>query len=502
MNGANQPFSKSQQLNWNIDILSGLLYLILPNILFLFGWFRLWISLPLSVMLLTAGWFTWKESRARLGNRLTYSIKDFAALLATLFLAFVVLETLGINGHIMQMGDFTVRNAIYYSLIEQPWPLFSDIGDYFIYYHIFWLPPALISKLLGTAIPPTIILYLWMYLGLCIFILMLFRKWRSKVLLLFLIICLLGSIVDNLIYAPQAYSHITGSRSPLYEITSKLAEGRLFYHFSTFYGNIFTFNAWVPSIVFMGMFWDKRIKRKDLVFIASLIIGAALFQCFPIALSILALFSIRTSLLMKVLKSPTTWCGVILGVCYLLFFSGQLGQESASGVKFILSENFPISSETKAFRYAVTVITLLLPTYLILPKYYRKNALFAAMLLIAFILPLLWIGRGLDELLLKSGQIYYMLFAYLLFLSWLRAGKCRKLIIIIFIAFSSIHVFGDLYRRDIQDYSWCKSSVERHILKYDRHYIADPKSMFYSNFHGIVKMPLIQYDKPGESPIK
>lgn len=497
-----QSSAKNNKKDVNVGLVLGLLYLLLPNVLFLLGWLRLWIAVPLSAALLTAGWHIWEDAQQSSSPLKPYSWKDYAALFASFLLAFVILETLGINGHIMQMSDFNVRNAIYFSLIEKPWPLFSELGDYFIYYHIFWLPPALLSKAFDSAAAHTLILYLWIYLGLCTFVLLMFRKWRSKVFILLLLVTFLGSLVDNLLFAPVAYANLTHLHSTLTDYLAQLSNGRVPYHFTTFYGNIFTFNAWVPATVAMGLFLSNSLNRKFLVFIISLIFGAALFQCVPFSILLLILLILRKKLFLDTLKTPESWCGLALGIIYLIFYSGQMGHESASGIQFILSEHFPLHGSNKFFRYFITVVTLLLPPYIILPRFYRKNALFIAMLAMAFIIPLLWIGRSNNELSFKSGQIYYMLFSYLLFLSWQRAAKWRKLLIAVFLAVSSVHVFGDLYRRHIQEYGWDAATIQKHILKYDKRYINSTDEYYYYNFHGIVKMPLIQYDKPGESPIK
>lgn len=272
--------------------------------------------------------------------------------------------------------------------------------------------------------------------------------------------------------------------------------------FVTFYGNIFTFNAWAPSAIVMGLIWDGRMRRRDMVFVMSLLFGAALFQCVAIGLVVGVLFTLRKTLLMDNMKNLKTWCGIVLCVVYLLFFLGQVGHGTASGLHFLFSDDWPLSPSVKYIRYVVIVVSLLLPPYIILPVRFRKNVIFKAMLLIAIVIPMLWMGRANNELCFKSGQIFFMLFAYLLFLTWQTAGKWRKVFIVVFTAVSSIHLFGDLYRRNILQYSWSDETIEKNVIKCDKNQINNPDGYYYYNFYGEVALPVLQYDKPGESLVK
>lgn len=487
--------------NRSSSLLICLLYLLLPNLLFLIGWIRSWLALPLATVLLISVIYAWLRSNCNSSHTSAYTAKDYAALALTLMLGLLLVESLGLNGHMAQMGDFNVRTPIYYTLINQPWPIFSESGDYFIYYHIFWLPPALIAKYTSSWISADTILFAWIYFGIVLFILLLFRRHRSKILVLFILICLLGSIVD-LLYAPCSYAETSGLQSDWVDFLKGISVGRKNYRFVTFYGNIFTFNAWVPSILALGIFWERSLRLSDFAYVITLILGSAFFQCFPLGVLFLAFLLHRKSFISKTLKNPLSWIGVILCFLYVIYFAGQMGKGSASAIHFIASEAFPLPLKTKIYRYIIILITALLPAFLILPKSYQRNAYFSSMLFIGVFTPLFWIGRANNEFCFKSGQIFYMIFSYLLFLHWNRAKRKRKVLITIFVLLSSIHFFGDLYRRDICHYGWNDATRQKHIIPCNMEHINKPEGYYYYNFYGVVKFPLIQYNHPGESYIK
>ena len=108
-----------------------LLYLIVPNLLFLAGWVQPVLAGVVAVLLLVAGWQVWSgtgtESRA-------WSRGDVAGLMVLALLCLGWTESIGLNGHVIQHHDFIVRNAIYDTLVREPWPIAGAGGSYFSYW--------------------------------------------------------------------------------------------------------------------------------------------------------------------------------------------------------------------------------------------------------------------------------------------------------------------------------------------------------------------------------
>jgi predicted secreted protein len=89
---------------------------------------------------------------------------DTAGLVVLALLCLGWVESIGLNGHVIQHHDFIVRNAIYETLVREPWPIAGAGGSYFSYYLAFWLVPAGLSKLLP-GVGAELWLYGWAYVG-------------------------------------------------------------------------------------------------------------------------------------------------------------------------------------------------------------------------------------------------------------------------------------------------------------------------------------------------
>ncbi len=94
----------------------------------------------------------------------------------------------GMNGYFFQTSDWDCRNAIYFDLIQYPWPvIYPQSGGALVYYIGHWLPPAALArgilKLTGSAeaglFTGRMLLWLWSSIGLTITILMLFRLLKA-----------------------------------------------------------------------------------------------------------------------------------------------------------------------------------------------------------------------------------------------------------------------------------------------------------------------------------
>ena len=118
-------------------------YLFLPLAIFLCSWVKLWIGIPLTILLGIAPIFMLKDVRGG-GETVTGSLRQETTVFFVL-LIWVVLS--GIGGYVWQnRWDHFFRNAVFMDLVERPWPVQSD-GNALVYYLGFWLPSALVAKL-------------------------------------------------------------------------------------------------------------------------------------------------------------------------------------------------------------------------------------------------------------------------------------------------------------------------------------------------------------------
>ena len=154
---------------------AALLYLLLPAVLFAFGWLRP-AALLLTLAVLALFGYTLGQSLSGRGQAVQLSIWYIAVCLAAL-LFWMCLSGIGGIGH--QNLDYYVRNPILNDLTSFSWPLRYDLSQQsaavqaicgsdtvgFVYYFFFWLPAAALGKVFGSA---QLWLFLWCFVGLCL----------------------------------------------------------------------------------------------------------------------------------------------------------------------------------------------------------------------------------------------------------------------------------------------------------------------------------------------
>lgn len=487
-------------------LLVSLLYLLLPNILFLLGWFRLVYALPLSVaLLISVGWIFYGACREDVScARCLFTGGDALKLLGTCLLVLLFVELIGYTGHVSQSVDFMVRNPIYHTLVRDAWPIFSARGEYFIYYHSFWLPAALISKCLGAAVSPDVILYLWVLLGLLLFIFLMFTRIRGKVLTLFVILCLLGNATELpklLLYLPPFPGHDLCVKALSY---SGFGTTMRYTHF--WVSVAYAFNSAVPALVCGGLFLSKILPRRYFPIAAALIASSSPFCTLALFPLMLILILRDVSILRKMLSDIKVWFCVMLLVACGMYFMGQ----EASETRFIWSDSENLLNLPEAFRlpivrmlrYIYITLGCLIPAFLLIRRRLRRNVWFHTLFALVFILPFVWIGRHNNEFLLKGSIYLFVIYAWLLTEELRYAGQRKRIALVLFLLASSLHLGADAMSRHWADYSWKPEKIAEHIESSWHDTLNNPDDYCYKQFWGKVLCPAIQYSVPGESPVK
>lgn len=139
-----------------------ILYLILPLCLFVWGWLKIWLAIPLLIILAVAVAKLWCEAHSECNmHEIGWSYKEFIPALA-IFVAYLFLT--GMTGNWAQHSDYYVRNDIFWSLTMDSWPPELKDGKYFVYYFQTWLPSALVGKIFGWK-AALWSYYIWMCIG-------------------------------------------------------------------------------------------------------------------------------------------------------------------------------------------------------------------------------------------------------------------------------------------------------------------------------------------------
>ncbi len=169
------------------------IWLGLPMLLFLYGWMRRWIFLPLGILLVFSIIKIIRQNcrpapnndkpphdNDRPGHGIITRTHDISqwrdisvarSYKVSLILLFLFLMLIGMGGFFPQHYDCTWRNAVFFDLVRHDWPVVYDAPDMRImcYYFAYWLPASLVGKATGGYIMPgDVALLLWGFWGMSI----------------------------------------------------------------------------------------------------------------------------------------------------------------------------------------------------------------------------------------------------------------------------------------------------------------------------------------------
>ncbi len=178
-----------------------LLYLAIPDILFLWGWFVPWVAVALTLLVLLAVGracrvvFRDAEAFARPGTARLVSLA--VGVMVAALVSFYFLLRSGLLGFLPSFWDFDVlRNAMFCNLRDAAWPLVLPNGREMSYYLAGVLPPALMARLLPASGQWSVVL--WTMCGMLLFLLFLSsrialgqRSWGMRLALLTLLLALI-----------------------------------------------------------------------------------------------------------------------------------------------------------------------------------------------------------------------------------------------------------------------------------------------------------------------
>ncbi len=153
MNKPSLNVAGEQSRTQSILISLGLVYLAIPNLLFLQGWFEPWFACIAALLILFA-----------VGRAIGVSMESQAApaaterqnvlalilgLLTALFICLYLLVRSGLLGFVQSYGDLEIlRNAMFANLRDDAWPLILPNGKEMSYYLAQVLPSAMLARLM------------------------------------------------------------------------------------------------------------------------------------------------------------------------------------------------------------------------------------------------------------------------------------------------------------------------------------------------------------------
>ena len=145
--------------------LAGYSYMVIPISVFFLSWLKIYIGLPLTIILGIGLYHVMKKDYW--SNKSMLVLPKFQMILISFaFLLWVWLS--GQGGFFAQTDDLNWRNALFRDMINYSWPVIYDKnGCGLVYYLLHWIIPALFGKLFGW-VGGNIALALWTYFGIMI----------------------------------------------------------------------------------------------------------------------------------------------------------------------------------------------------------------------------------------------------------------------------------------------------------------------------------------------
>ncbi len=467
-------------------LIGGLGFLLLPNLLFIAGWIQPIIAVLLMLLILWAAYSVARSIQIRHG---LCTDRDKKALILTILGVLLVVEMISFHGHLPQMGDFFARNPIYNTLVQCDWPLWSARNEYFVYYAAYWLPPALVAKVMP-GVNPAHFLFLWTFVGLSLAFCLLFLRFRARVWIFFLIFFLLGSLDDIFCFPGIEWRAGFDERWALFKyLTDTIHAAIIFPNGLT--QMMQTFNHAVPMMVSASLIWSRLIPARHMPFVASLAV-----ICSPIgAVGLFVLLLVvmfpwirggkKNWLLLC--RCPSLWSGVIL-----LFFVGwYYSMATSSNITCSLLLLYEKESESLlrlCIVYLGSIGAFWLPLLLMLcwkgkASRYGRTMLFYAAIVLSIVISLVWVGEYNNELMFKASFFVFLFLAFLLSGWWQHAGKMWKCV---FVCFLVMYSFCFLKRMGqfVTEWSCVPSMVEQHIHNEWKGHLNHPEHWGCSAFWG------------------
>jgi hypothetical protein len=235
-----------------------LVYLVIPNLIFLATWVRPWIGMSAAIVVIICLAISLRNNQAaelRLGlGRMNLTF--------VLLLAFGITLLAGVGGFLPQTDDYIKHNLLFHDLVQKSWPVKYDAGaanGYLCYGLGYYLVPALGGRVLGETLVP-LITFLWTWAGvtLVFYWLATFDKSPKRTLIVFLLFSATETIWHLFRHVIQVTSLIG-----INDLTARLFHLGLYVDYQNqFIGLQFrpqhTLVGWIGTALLYEIIWVKK----------------------------------------------------------------------------------------------------------------------------------------------------------------------------------------------------------------------------------------------------
>ena len=426
----------------NIEILS-LVYIIIPYIIFAFGWLKLPVALVLSILITISAFLYIKK----LDNKEVYlQNKNLKYFLITMLILLVWCLLSGMGGFGFQNNpDWEKNNAIFHDLFLNKWPVIYK--DYSLVYYLgYYLPIGLVMKLFGWNVG-YLFSFLWGFLGLILAAYWLKRLSGSfSPLIILFFVFFSGLDILGLIIKFMLFPGIP----PIIVHDGHIEWWAGFFQFSSMTTTLF----WVPQYAMQGWLLTGLVlnniqnhnSSRNLLFLWALCI-------FGVPLIFLAIIPIIFAGIYKTKKQKELFsfqnfiAAPLIILVFMAYFSSKAFKDPFNAMSdYMLNPYFIII-------YLLFILIEFGVYAIVIHKYFKNDVIWNATLISMLLMPFIRIGGGNEFVMRGSACYLFILFIYIIRAVWQKGlTKAEKSALAILFLVGAVTPFLEI-KRSVTHYS-------------------------------------------------
>ena len=400
--------SKKINISYKLFFTLAVIYLALPVVIFFLGYLKLVFGLIFTAIVAAAAILAIRDcTKDPDGNKLELKSDisfPLTFIIAAVIFAFIVTITNGVGEYVWAPFDHAYRRAILNDLINYKWPIIYDPATQtnpevieilnlqnnqgFVYYFTYWLPAAVVGKLLGFN-AGNITLVIWNALGIFLTLIGMCKYIKKASYgTLFMFLCFSGlDVIPYLINEIHPYSGWTWIEGWVPYVSM----------ISNFNNLENVYNQAIPCYLIVTLLLQSK-NNRSLGFVSSLLFAYSPWATIGILIpSLVRLFSkdMKASTTKKAVLNIFTYNNLSVPVLMLFSYGAFYGAKSgALHMKGFLWEFY----DGNILMFIVVLILLfiieILPSFAFVVKGHKKDPMLWSAMAVLFILPFYFLSEG------------------------------------------------------------------------------------------------------------
>lgn len=424
-------------------VTSSFFYIYIPVIIFLVGFLKIWIALPVAAITSCVLFYSVKDLLSFCDDEKTLIKNDIGMIFGSLLITAVCIGV-GFGGLLPQAGDWYKHNAVLKDMVYRVWPVIynNSSNSMLTYYLGQYLLPAFIGKLFYSFDLANTVMSIYGILG---------------VLLVYVNLCRIvqANTLSKQVITSFILLFFSGALPLVQVVCSGLFADRMYslgsYHWLLVdkimlqYRSNLVMLRWVyPQVIATWLIAELLIIYKDKVkYWCVIILPAFLFACFSFLSFVITLLIVLFIMIIYVMQSnmrdknvqlfkdvfsySNIFLSLIPGIIIFLYFYGNISTKKPASSSF----SWQLYRGDEILAYFVFIFFMCGIYIISLWKDYYKESLFLGSVLILIALP--FTRMGLCNDIVMSGSIPSLFFIMIYICDFLfnnDGGQLKKGIII------------------------------------------------------------------------